>query len=136
RRFEGRLTRRFSAVAVTSQTDRQALIDLGGAPNQIHVIPNGVDLEYFRPMDTPRDPLRLVFSGKMSYHANVAAVQDLVQKIMPLVWAQQPDVHLQIVGKDPTPVIQMLGEQPNITVTGFVPDLRPYLAEAAVAVST
>ncbi len=136
RRFEGGLTRRFSAVAVTSQTDRQALIDLGGAPNQIHVIPNGVDLEYFRPMDTPRDPLRLVFSGKMSYHANVAAVQDLVQKIMPLVWAQQPDVHLQIVGKDPTPVIQMLGEQPNITVTGFVPDLRPYLAEAAVAVST
>jgi glycosyltransferase involved in cell wall biosynthesis len=55
---------------------------------------------------------------------------------MPLVWAEQPGATLQIVGKDPTSVIQILGEHPNITVTGFVPDMRPYLAEAAIAVST
>jgi glycosyltransferase involved in cell wall biosynthesis len=55
---------------------------------------------------------------------------------MPLVWQKQPNAHLQIVGKDPAPVIQMLGAAPNITVTGYVPDLRPYLAQAAVAVST
>jgi glycosyltransferase involved in cell wall biosynthesis len=63
-------------------------------------------------------------------------VEDLVHKIMPLVWAQEPEADLQIVGKDPVPVIQELGQKPNISVTGYVPDLRPYLAQAAVAVST
>jgi polysaccharide biosynthesis protein PslH len=136
RRFEGQLTDRFGAVAVTSPADRQALIDLGSRPEGVTVIANGVDLDYFQPQSVERDPLRLVFTGKMSYHANIAAVEDLVNDIMPLVWAQQPDVHLQIVGKDPAPVIQMLGKHPRIQVTGFVPDMRPYLAEAAIAVST
>lgn len=136
RRFEGRLTQRFPEVAVTSPIDRQALIDLGCAAEHVTVIPNGVDLDYFVPQAVERDPLTLVFTGKMSYHANIAAVEDLVNKVMPLVWEKQPGANLQIVGKDPAPVIQELGQHPNITVTGFVPDMRPYLAQAAVAVST
>ncbi|MBZ0298713.1 MAG: glycosyltransferase [Anaerolineae bacterium] len=136
RRFEGQLTDRFQAVAVTSEADRQALIASGSAADHILVVRNGVDLDYFQPLAVARDPQTLVFTGKMSYHANVAAAQDLVEKIMPLVWAEQPATHLQIVGKDPAPVIRVLGEHPNITVTGFVPDMRPYLAGAAVAVST
>lgn len=136
KKFEGKLTDRFPEVAVTSEADRQALIDLGSDGEHVTVVSNGVDLDYFQPLDLARNPLRLVFTGKMSYHANIAAAQDLVEKIMPLVWAEQPDAHLQIVGKDPSAVIQMLGENPKITVTGFVPDMRPYLAEAAVAVST
>lgn len=136
RRFEGRLTSRFSEIAVTSEVDRQALIELGSDGDHITVVPNGVDLDYFQPQNLERDPLRLVFTGKMSYHANIAAVEDLVGKIMPLVWQKQPQAHLQIVGKDPAPVIQLLGQSPNITVTGYVPDMRPYLAQTAVAVST
>jgi glycosyltransferase involved in cell wall biosynthesis len=135
-RFEGSLTQRFAAVGVTSPADRQALVDLGCAPEAVSVIANGVDLDYFAPMNLERDPKRLVFTGKMSYHANVAAVEDLVHQIMPLVWSQQSDVTLQVVGKDPAPVIQMLGEDPRIEVTGFVADMRPYLAQAAAAVST
>jgi glycosyltransferase involved in cell wall biosynthesis len=135
-RFEGRLTARFAQVAVTSMADRAALVALGCDPERVTVVPNGVDLDYFQPQDTPRDPLRLVFTGKMSYHANIAAVEDLAHIIMPLVWEHQPDASLQIVGKDPAPVIQALGQHPNITVTGFVPDMRPYLAQAAAAVST
>jgi sugar transferase (PEP-CTERM/EpsH1 system associated) len=136
RRFEGQLTRRFAAVTVTSAADRQALIALGCASERTVVVPNGVDLDYFQPLPTERHPLRLVFTGKMSYHANIAAAQDLAEKIMPLVWAQQPEAELYIVGKDPAPVIQALGEHPKITVTGFVADMRPYLAEAAAAIST
>jgi polysaccharide biosynthesis protein PslH len=136
RLFEGQLTRRFKQVTVTSEADRKALIDLGGTSAQITVVPNGVDLGYFQPQARERDPMRLVFTGKMSYHANIAAAEDLVLKMMPQVWTKQPDAHLYIVGKDPTPAVQALGEQPGVTVTGSVPDLRPYLAEAAVAVST
>ncbi len=136
RRFEGRLTERFRQVTVTSQADRQALVELGSAAERITVIPNGVDLDYFQPQPIARKPLRLVFTGKMSYHANIAAVEDLVEKIMPLVWRELPQAELYIVGKDPAPSVQALGQRPNVTVTGSVPDLRPYLAEAAVALST
>jgi sugar transferase (PEP-CTERM/EpsH1 system associated) len=136
KRFEGKLTARFKQVAVTSEADRGALIDLGSDGERITVVPNGVDLDYFKPQPVERNPLRLVFTGKMSYHANVAAVEDLVLKIMPLVWTKQPAAHLYIVGKDPTPAVIALGEQANVTVTGSVPDLRPYLAEAAIAIST
>ncbi|MEO8611083.1 MAG: glycosyltransferase [Chloroflexota bacterium] len=136
KKFEGQLTKRFKEVTVTSEADRQALVELGSDGEHITVVPNGVDLDYFKPQAVQRDPLRLVFTGKMSYHANVAAVEDLVLKIMPQVWAKQPDAHLYIVGKDPSPAVVALGEQPHVTVTGSVPDMRPYLAEAAVAIST
>lgn len=136
RRFEGQLTTRFKEVTVTSEADRKALIDLGCAGDHITVVPNGVDLEYFQPMAVPRHPKRLVFTGKMSYHANIAAVDDLVHKIMPIVWKQEPDAELYIVGKDPSPAVQALAEIPRVTVTGSVPDMRPYLAEASIALST
>lgn len=136
RRFERTLTQRFAQVAVTSPIDRQALVEMGNDPARVMVVANGVDIDYFRPQNLPRSPHNLVFTGKMSYHANVAAVEDLVGKIMPLVWREEPDVNLQIVGKDPAPVIQELGQHPKINVTGYVPDIRPYLAQAAIAVST
>lgn len=137
RRFEGDLTHRFAEVAVTSAADRQALISYGNDPERVTVVSNGVDLAYFQPQpDQQRDSNTLVFTGKMSYHANIAAVQDLVSNIMPLVWQQRPEAHLKIVGKNPAPVIRMLGDHPRITVTGEVPDMRPYLAQAAAAVST
>lgn len=136
RRFESTLTQRFRQVAVTSHIDRQALVDMGNDPERVRVVANGVDLDYFKPQNLLRSPRTLVFTGKMSYHANIAAVEDLVHRIMPIVWEEEPDVNLQIVGKDPSPVIQDLGQNPKISVTGYVPDLRPYLAQAAVAVST
>ena len=98
---------------MTSEADRQALINLGSDGNCITVVSNGVDLDYFNPQLARREPLRLVFTGKMSYHANIAAVEDLVQKIMPLVWRTQPQAQLCIVGKDPTPAVQALAQLPR-----------------------
>ena len=119
----------------------------------ISVLPNGVDLNYFKPMEVPRDPATLVLSGKMSYHANVAAARYLVRDIMPRVWAQRPDVKLYIVGKDPpkeitklkSPIFNLQSPISNfesaicnpkseIVITGHVPDIRPYLTQATIAV--
>jgi len=61
-----------------------------------------VDLDYFTPVDEPREPATLVITGKMSYHANVTAVLHLVNDIKPYVWAQRPDVKVWIVSKDPS----------------------------------
>lgn len=135
RRFEGGLTRRFPYVTITSENDRQMLVELGCDPERVVVVPNGVDLVYFAPQAVERKPKRLVFTGKMSYHANIAAAEDLVHQVMPLVWAREPDAELTIVGKDPAPAVTALAG-PKVTVTGSVPDMRPYMAEAAMAIST
>lgn len=176
--YEGWLVQQFARVLVTSQVDRQALYDLavqartrpaagsqaanpGDLAQRLVVLPNGVDLTYFSPerddLHPPagdRRPATLVFSGKMSYHANVTAVLHLVQEIMPLVWQHRPDVRVQIVGKDPPAVIRALATQglPTplskaqtsdqnpaqrgcVEVTGTVADIPPYLRQATLAVA-
>ncbi len=137
RRYEGQFLSRFRRVLVTSPHDKEALARLAAGTDQqrLVVVPNGVDLDYFKPPDVAREPATLVFSGKMSYHANVAAALDLATQVMPLVWQQLPQARLVIAGKDPTPKLLALTSDPRITVTGTVPDLRPYLAQATVAIS-
>ena len=138
RRYEGQLLERYARVLITSPKDKQALVQLSTAPDagqRLVVLPNGVDLDYFTPLNVPRDPATIVFTGKMSYHANVAAALDLARKVMPLVWQQNPQARLVLAGKDPAPELTALAADTRITVTGTVPDLRPYLAQATVAVS-
>jgi sugar transferase (PEP-CTERM/EpsH1 system associated) len=136
-RYEGRLLRQFERVLTTSAADKHALASLAGEPpetERVVVLPNGVDVDYFAPNGDSRDAATLVFSGKMSYHANVTMALHLVQTLMPLVWAKRPDVKVQIVGKDPPREVLRLGRNPAVTVTGTVPDIRTYLNRATVAV--
>jgi glycosyltransferase involved in cell wall biosynthesis len=141
RRYEGQLISQYDKVLVTSPQDKEALLRLDGHSHgqeqdkRVTVLPNGVDLEYFAFTNGDRAPETLVFSGKMSYHANVAAVFHLAQEIMPLIWARRPRVKLEIVGKNPPKAICALAKDDRVRVTGFVPDLRPYLAQATVSVS-
>jgi len=140
RRYEGQLVASFNRVLVTSPVDKTALQNLSdcGPASPIDVVPNGVDLDYFAPrlLNVPREADALVFSGKMSYHANVTAALYLVNTIMPRVWARRPNVTVTIVGKDPAPSVQALAQRHpgRVVVTGMVPDLRDYLHTASVAV--
>jgi sugar transferase (PEP-CTERM/EpsH1 system associated) len=138
-RFERDMLGSFDRVLVTSSIDRDALLSLvpqNGSNGVVKVLPNGVDLEYFQPDDhIEREPANLIVSGKMSYHANVTMVLHLVQNIMPAIWAQRPEVQLTIVGKDPVPDIEALVDNPAIKVTGTVPDIRPYIRSATLALT-
>jgi glycosyltransferase involved in cell wall biosynthesis len=129
----------FDHVLVTSSIDRNALLDTareGKIPAPISVLPNGVAQDYFRPnTDVPKEPETLVFSGKMSYHANISMVKYLINEIMPLIWRQRPNVRLFVVGKDPSPEIKRMEENPLIKVTGTVSDIRPFLWKSTVAVA-
>jgi polysaccharide biosynthesis protein PslH len=137
--YEGWLVSQFDRTVVTSPRDQEAFQSLKlNEPDfeKITTIRNGVDLDYFKPDENvPRRNDTVVVSGKMSYHANVAMVRRLVDEIMPFVWARNPGIKLWIVGKDPPKNIQALKANPNITVTGTVKDLRPYLQKATVAVA-
>ena len=149
RRYEAWLTTQYDHVVVTSQRDKDALEMLARrylpaetptAP--ITVVTNGVDLEYFRPPETETrssgknlvSPPTIILTGKMSYHANVAAALYFAREVLPHIWVQDPHVRFQIVGKDPPEAVQRLAIDGRIQVTGTVDDLRPYLAQASVAV--
>jgi glycosyltransferase involved in cell wall biosynthesis len=149
RRYEGWAVGQFDQVLVTSKVDRAALDQLVQAasvrqrapasgrlpPRPIRVLPNGVDLTRFKPPENPREPATVVLSGKMSYHANVSAAHQLVESIMPHIWAKHPNVKVNIVGSAPTPDVRALAQRygPLVSVTGHVPDVRPYLQAATVA---
>ena len=147
RRYEGRVAARFDRVLVTSEVDRRELLELARRQSadlrddRVQVVPNGVDLEYFRPPEGPREARTLVMTGKMSYHANATAAVRFVQDVMPSVWARLPDARLWIVGQDPPAEVVRLGacdgggETARVVVTGTVADIRPFLARAAVAVA-
>lgn len=137
--YESWLPGQFDQALVTSEVDRQALAALAGSGNsasKINILPNGVDLEYFSPGDPQkRDAATLVVSGKMSYHANVAMVSHLVDKIMPRIWSARPDARLQIVGKNPPREVLAMGENPSISIISDVPDIPPYIQKAAIALA-
>ena len=147
RRYEAQILSRLRYTVVTSERDRQAMIELlrtykhnpamdDAEPGAgISVIPNGVDLDYFRPLQLERRRFNLVFSGKMSYHANVATALYLYHHIMPLIWQQRPQATLTIVGSKPPKTIQALGNDPRVEVTGYVEDMRPYVGQAEVMLS-
>jgi glycosyltransferase involved in cell wall biosynthesis len=150
-RYEGWLVSQFEQVMVTSPVDKKALEALwrtsaarhngqspdSSGPRWLSVLPNGVDLAYFTPSEEPRDPATVVLSGKMSYHANVSAALHLVNDIMPRVWAVNPAARVVITGKDPTQQVSQLALQHagRVEVTGTVPDIRPSLRRATVAVA-
>jgi len=144
RRYEAWLLTQFRTVLVTSAVDQQALLQLVADDKQqfktndlhkVQVLPNGVDLTYFSPNGSKPEAETLVFSGKMSYHANVTMALHLIQNIMPYVWAERPGAKVVIVGQSPPSKVQNLGRDPRVTVTGYVPDIRPYLRQATVAVA-
>jgi polysaccharide biosynthesis protein PslH len=144
RAFELEQLQRFEHVLVTSERDRQALLSLTREPSapastkslaEITVLPHGIDQEYFSPRAETRQPETLIFTGKMSFHANIAGVLTLVQRILPYIWQKRPNVRLIIAGSNPPRVVRLLARDPRIEVTGYVPDLRPYIAQAQIAVS-
>jgi sugar transferase (PEP-CTERM/EpsH1 system associated) len=143
RRYEALLLTQYDQVVISSRRDKLAMDELARRylqPDEqrapITVVTNGVDLEYFRPQsDTgQRDCRTVVFTGKISYHANVAALLYFAREVLPRIWATDPAVRFQIVGKDPPEIVQQLTADRRIQVTGYVDDLRPYLAQATVAV--
>jgi glycosyltransferase involved in cell wall biosynthesis len=102
----------------------------------VTVIPNGVDAEYFRPEPEGTGRLEVVFSGVIGFPPNTAAVKYFYSEVLPRIWKMYPDLHFTVVGKTPPHDLASLVEgDPRVTLTGYVPDIRPYLSRAAVYVA-
>lgn len=107
---------------------------------RVHALDNGIDTVRFdpagdfAPLPASAGPL-LVFTGQMDYRPNIDAVTWFANEVLPLVRHQHPATRFAIVGRAPTREVVALAAFPGVTVTGEVPDVRPWLAAADVVVA-
>ena len=102
---------------------------------EIAVIPFGINVEFTNKTfieDFPEDFPSLIFIGSMDSLFNQRSILYFYDKIYPLIKETFPDVKLYIVGRDPSEKIMRLTRDKSVIVTGYVEDLRPYLARASV----
>ncbi|MBV9203395.1 MAG: TIGR03087 family PEP-CTERM/XrtA system glycosyltransferase [Alphaproteobacteria bacterium] len=132
--YERQIAHDFSHALVHTEAEKRDFERLiPGVP--VSVVSNGVDLDYFRPAGAIKQPGSLVFTGVMDYRPNVDAVAWFCNEILPIVQAEIPDSNFTICGSRPTRAVRRLARRRGITVTGWVPDARPYLDRAAVFVA-
>lgn len=132
RALEKRAVEQCDAVVVVSEAEARAL---GAAGEKIVAVGNGVDLDYFRPIEPDRAAWpSVVFTGTMDYRPNVEGVCWFVREIWPALRRLVPGLTFTIAGRNPTRAVRRLAGAPDIVVTGAVPDVRPYLSAATVVV--
>jgi sugar transferase (PEP-CTERM/EpsH1 system associated) len=134
RRVERSLASRFDLCTCTTAAEFDTLCALGTA-RRTGWFPNGVDSDYFAPVNEPYDADLLCFAGRMDYFPNQQAVERFCNAILPLIRERRPATRVVIVGAEPSAAIRRLGERPGITVTGTVADVRPHVQSAAVSVA-
>jgi len=125
------------AVTTLVVNDREAVALKKIAPDaSVTVVPSGVEYEYWRPKDPPGEREDVVFCGIMNYRPNEEGAEWLAREVWPLVRRRRPSARLRLVGAQPTRRVRNIPSiDSSIAVTGAVPDVRPFLWGAAVAVA-
>ncbi len=133
RAFERAECARYDHVVAVSDADRELMRSAYGVES-VSSIPTGVDVDYFRPTGLPRaTPADLVFTGAMDWMPNEDAMRHFLADVLPRVRQTHPSTTVTIVGRNPPADIRALAEKAGgVTVTGTVPDVRPYLERASV----
>jgi polysaccharide biosynthesis protein PslH len=128
--YENLMMDLFDRRTIISVQDRELLYH--PQRGEVTVVPNGVDIDHFTPMDVEKK-YDLLFTGNMNYPPNIDSVLYLVQRVLPLVRRERPGTSLLISGVDPgARVRDLAANDPLITVSGWVKDIRDSYASARV----
>jgi polysaccharide biosynthesis protein PslH len=135
-KLESEIAERAATVTLVSEEERE-LFRRVGCSSSVEVVGNGVDLEYFsRQADSPAvAPHTCCFVGVLNYPPNVDGLKWFVELVWPAVQAEVPNARFLIVGKSPEQQVERLSSVPGVELHANVPDVRPYLAQSAVAVA-
>ena len=133
--YEQAACRRFDFVVAVSREDAEIFAREYGLTN-VDDVPTGVDTEYFTPDRTvEKDAFNLVFTGSMDWLPNEDGIRWFTEEVYPLVKRSVPQANLTVVGRNPFPsLVELSRRDPSITITGRVPDVRPYMDRAAVSI--
>lgn len=141
KRYEASLLGRFDHTLAVTEPDRQALLAAlaqqgGGREPDIHVVPIAVDTGELQPTNRQPGSLNIVTLGTLHYPPNADGIRWFLNEIFPQVLAAVPGASLTIIGKNP-PADFLQAAQANpqaVRVTGYVPDLTPWMEQAALMV--
>ncbi len=133
RRFEKKIAATAALEVVCGPDDEVFIHQEISQSAPVMVVANGVDLDYFHPASAP-DPRAagptVIFCGAMDYSPNIDALRWFFGGIHDRLRQLVPDVHILVVGKNPLDEVKAYGSRPGVTVTGGVPDVRPYYRRA------
>lgn len=130
-RFLRVLSRDFTTCTVVSDVEAQILRRV--APEaRVAVIPNGIDLTRYQRIEETPEPDTLIFTGAPTYWANRDALKFFAEAIWPEIQRHRPAAQLWITGRLPEGIA--LPRPPGWTYTGYLEDVRPYVARAWVMV--
>ena len=131
--YEAELAHDFNNLTIISTQDREVL-DFTER-NKIQVVPNGVDIHYFKKNNAALPPkYHIAFVGNLGYYPNVEAAKYLVHQILPLLLTHIPDIKILIAGARPTAEVQNLSNE-NVTVKGWLKDIRTAYSDAQIFVA-
>jgi sugar transferase (PEP-CTERM/EpsH1 system associated) len=130
---ERRVAGRFDRVTVATPGEARTLAEVG-VHERVDWFPNGVDFDFFQPSTAPHDPELISFVGRMDYFPNEQGMVDFCADVWPRLKRERPALRLQIVGAEPTLRVQALARLEGVTVTGSVPDVRPFVQRSALTV--
>jgi len=132
RRFEKEMCRDFDCVIGVSAADREQMKREYGA-QAVFDVPTGVDTDFFQPRGGVQPSAHsIIFTGSMDWLPNEDAIKYFMREIMPLIKKKVPDAALTVVGRNPPPaLVELSKEDPSLTITGRVEDVRPYIEESA-----
>ncbi len=135
--YEKELAKRFHTLSAISEPDVDVLSKI--TDRRIEIFPNGVNEDFLSfneasgksPADKEYD---LIFTGNMGYHPNIVACKYLVNKIKPILEDRGQKVKICLAGTNPSSEVKALASN-EVVVTGFVKDLRPYIAASKIFIA-
>ncbi len=144
-RWEGTLASRADVSTLVSQDEanlfRTRLEQKASRAADVRVLTNGIDTRFFDPASVEAEARlnkfsrgRLIFTGQMDYAPNIAAVERMARRIMPLIHETLPDTTFHIVGRNPSHEVMALHGINGCHVWGRVDDVRPWLKGCDLAV--
>jgi glycosyltransferase involved in cell wall biosynthesis len=134
---ESRIGKRALVTFATSTVDRDVLSRMNRCGRFV-VVPNGVDLNYFRPRsrESFNRPPRIFFVGTMYYRPNYLAARFLAQELFPLIRREIPDATCHLAGKtNEQDYSELHRPEVGVFMHGFVEDIRPHLEESQILVA-
>ena len=142
KKYEGQIVSAFEHTLAVTDIDRRLLIEAAASVNsaqdaadRIITVPIAVDTRELQPINRQPGSLRILTLGSLHYQPNADGIRWFIQEIFPRIRSELPQAALTIIGKKPPADFVQLAQQDDlVTVTGYIPDLTPYLEQGAVMV--
>jgi polysaccharide biosynthesis protein PslH len=124
----------YQCCTVVSDIERLRVKSVVPTYDKVEIIPNGVDVKNLTGNYGEVEPNSLIYTGALSYDANMDAVEYFVSDIFPLIKRQKPDVKVYVTGSTKGIDLKWLPNVEGVVFTGYLEDIRPRIANSCVSI--